>query len=262
MYGVRFLFGVFSEVVQRLQSTSGFTVYGKNTLVLCSGRELDPPWIHPSLGWQSLGVWRFARWCNSSLDCIFYWLKIGANSSSSVLLRNYWLWLANLKIITLCVHCYLWTYSHIPALIESIEQHNKATWWLRCYTAWVGEGYWALLNCSISLWLNKHTTPTRGRKPTEGFTEGYKMSYPPPPCSHGGTYIQSFPVSVITFTTQLFGSTHKSTQYLQWGGGKHWYAYHLGKVGDKPHLRFNTSFKSLMVLTLYLVGKLTLNWLS
>lgn len=186
---------------------------------------------HGSILLQSLGVWRLARWCNSSLDCISYWLKIGANSSSSVLLRNYWLWLANLKIITLCVHCYLWTYSHIPTLIESIEQHSKATWWLRCYTAWMGEGYWALLNCSIPLWLNKHATPTQGTKPTEGFTEGYKMSYPPPPCSRGGTHIQSVPVSVITLTTRLFGSTHKSIQHLKWRGGKHWCAYYLGKGG-------------------------------
>lgn len=202
MYAVRFLCGVFSLVVQ-LRSTSGFRVYGKITLVSCSGRESGPPRTHPSLGWQLLGVWRLAWWCNSSLDCISYWLKIGANSSSSVLLRNYWLWLASLKIITLCVHCYLWTYSHIPTLIESIEQRSRAIWWLRRYAVCGGEGYWAL-QCSISWSLNKHATPpTQGSKPT-ALTERYKVSHPPPPWSCGGMSIQSFPVSVITFTTQLF----------------------------------------------------------
>lgn len=142
-----------------------------------------------------------------------------------------------------------WTYSHIPTLIESIEQHNRVIWWLRCYTAWRGEGYWALLNCSLLWGLNKHATPTQGRKPT-GPTEGYKMSYPQPPCSHGGTYIQSFPVSVMTFTTQLFfGRSHKATQHHRcctWGGVKNL----LSTWGreDEFHLGFNTWFKILMIL--------------
>lgn len=132
----------------------------KKAVIPCSGREQDLPRPHHSVGWKSLGVWRIAQWCNSSLDCISYWLKIGANSSSSVLLRNYWLWLASLKIITWCVHCYLWTYSHIPTLIESIEQHNRAIWWLRCCTVWRGRRVLST-NCSISWWL----TPALGRTP-------------------------------------------------------------------------------------------------
>lgn len=202
------------------------------------------PTKDPSFSWLTvIRSLETCRWCNSSLDCISYWLKIGANSSSSVLLRNYWLWLASLKIITLCVHCYLWTWSHIPTLTECIEQHSRAIWWLRCYIVHGAERYWALLHCSISWWLNTHTPPLRGAENPPAFQKGEKWAIHHPLVPTGAQpCIQTFPVSVIT-TQLFFDRSHEPTQHhscCTLGRSKTLICLSTWGSGDEFHFGFNT----------------------